>query len=212
MASSEMPLDLEKAPRELSVSSGSSSSTTEPGMPTLEPIRTVPGNQYEDILEDLEHAITPDQQTAAEREAREPITYTRTGTSFGSTASRPPDFEVVFEENDPEYPKNWSLGYRIWLMFCVSFSTWVVVVYSTSFTSSAPGLEKEFGVSSTVATLGMTTYLMGLAIGSLIVAPLSELFGRQKVYVICLAVWIVLIIPCGLAQSLTTILVVRFFG
>ncbi|KAG6028457.1 hypothetical protein E4U41_000665 [Claviceps citrina] len=58
----------------------------------------------------------------------------------------------------------------------------------------------------------MTTYLLGLAAGSLVVAPLSEVYGRRRVYIVCLLVWAVLIVPCGLAKSLTTIIVVRYIG
>jgi MFS family permease len=151
-------------------------------------------------------------ETEAERAAREPITRTRTGTSIGSTASRPPDFEVTFADDDPENPRNWSLWYRGWVIFVVSFSTWVIVLYSTSYTASIPGLVEEFNTTTPVATLGVTTYLLGLAVGTLIVAPASELYGRKPVYVVCLFCSTLLIIPCGLATSLTEIIVVRFFG
>ncbi|KAF4337553.1 major facilitator superfamily transporter [Fusarium beomiforme] len=170
----------------------SSSSASSPGSsPILEPIRTVETRRSRlhdsDVFEALEHALTPDVETEAEREAREPITYTRTGTSVTSAASRPPDFEVFFGDGDPDNPRNWSKGYL-------------------------SGLAEEFGASTTVTTLGLTTYLLGLAVGSLIVAPLSELYGRQKVYIVCLSVWALLILPCALATSLTEIIVVRFFG
>ncbi|POR34910.1 Putative MFS-type transporter [Tolypocladium paradoxum] len=166
----------------------------------------------EDAYETLEHAVTPDVETEAERMAREPITYTRTGTSIASVASRPPEFEVIFEDKDPENPKCWPLWYRCWCIFVVSFATWVATLYSTSYTSSTPGLIEEFESTTTAVTLGMTTYLLGLAAGSLVVAPLSELYGRQIVYLVCLSIWAILIIPCGLAHSLTAIIVVRFFG
>ncbi|KAL0939592.1 MFS transporter [Colletotrichum truncatum] len=165
-----------------------------------------------DPLEPLSHALTPDLETEAEHAAREPITYMRTGTSVGSTASRPPDFEVTFEPGDPENPKNWPLWYRGWTIFVVSFSTWVIVLYSTSYTASIPGLVEEYHSTTVIATLGVTTYLLGLAAGSLIVAPMSELYGRQPVYIVCFIISSLLIIPCGLAKSLTTLIVVRFFG
>jgi MFS transporter len=166
-----------------------------------------------DPFEALERALTPDLETEAEHAARAPITYTRTGgTSICSAASRPPDFEVVFEQDDPENPKNWPLWYRAWTIFVLSFSTWIVVLYSTSYTASIPGLVTEFGVSTPVATLGVTTYLLGLAVGSLVVAPMSELYGRQKVYLACMVLSTLLIIPCGLADSLAAIVAVRFLG
>jgi hypothetical protein len=150
-------------------------------------------------------------ETEAEREARDPITHTRTGTSIGSTASRPPDFEVIFEENDPENPKNWPKWYKGWCLFVVSYSTWLVVLYSTSYTSATPGLIEEFGSNVTYVTLGMTTYLLGLAVGCVVLAPMSELYGRRPVYLVCQAAWMVLVIPGGVANSLTTIITMRFF-
>ncbi|KAH7015164.1 major facilitator superfamily domain-containing protein [Ilyonectria destructans] len=201
----------------------SSSSYSSTDSPVLEPIKTADTQRSRrsfatrrshesDIYEALEHALTPDVETEAEREAREPITYTRTGTSIASAASRPPDFEVIFEEGDPENPRNWPFWYRAWITVSVSYSTWVIVLYSTCYTASLPGLIDEFGSTTTTATLGLSTYLLGLATGSLVVAPMSELFGRRPVYMICLVLWCILVIPCALATSLTEILVVRFVG
>ncbi|KAF7561971.1 hypothetical protein G7046_g2169 [Stylonectria norvegica] len=216
-----MTEDMEKA----STTVGAETSSSSAGhSPILAPIRTTNTNasrrrsaathrsQDSDPYETLEHALTPDLETEAERDAREPITYTRTGTSIASVASRPPDFEVIFEEGDPENPKNWSLWYRSWIIFCVSYSTWVVVLYSTSYTSSIPGLIAEYKYSEVITTLGLTAYLLGLAVGSLIVAPTSELYGRRTVFIVCLSAWALLILPCALATSLVEIIVVRFVG
>lgn len=95
----------------------------------------------------------------------------------------------------------------------VSYASWVVVLYSTSYTATVEGIMAEFGIGSrTVATLGLTTYLLGLAVGSVIVAPMSELYGRRIVYLVCMGVFVLLIIPCGLATSLEAIVVVRLIG
>lgn len=132
-----------------------------------------------------------------------------------STWSRPPDFEVTFDsENlDPSNPREWPFWYRMWTIFNVSYGTWVIVLYSTSYTATTTGLEEEFNEpSKTIITLGVTTYLMGLATGSLVCAPLSELFGRRPLYLICLTISALLIIPCAMATSLPEIIIVRFFG
>lgn len=155
----------------------------------------------------------------------------RTGATATSTWSRPPDFEVTFDLTtpptgphlppptrtkagaDPQHPRDWTAAYRAWVIFAVSYSTWVVILYSTSYTATLTGLMEEFGEpDETVVTLGVTTYLLGLAAGSLVVAPMSELFGRRPVYLVCLSVSAVLIVPCALAESLAGIIIVRFFG
>lgn len=157
--------------------------------------------------------MTPNVETEIEQAAREPISHAMTTTSLGSVASRLPDFEVTFSEDDPSNPKNWALWYRLWIVFSISYSTWVIVVYSTSYTAAIPGVMKSFDISSeAVATLGVTTYLIGLAVGAMVVAPLSELFGRRMVYIVCIICFTLLVIPSALATSLAEILVVRFFG
>lgn len=86
------------------------------------------------------------------------------------------------------------------------------MLYSTSYTASTPGLVEEFNSSTTIVTLGVTTYMFGLATGSLLVAPASELYGRRPVYIVCLICFAAMVIPTCLATSLAEILVVRFFA
>ncbi|KAI0875592.1 major facilitator superfamily domain-containing protein [Hypoxylon argillaceum] len=159
-------------------------------------------SEESDVLEPLEHVISP---------ALQEVIQIQTATSVGSSVARPAEFEVDFGDDDN--PREWSFWFRAWTTFVVSFCTWVVVLYSTTYTSSIPGLIKEFDVQSeTVATLGVTTYLLGLGVGSLVWAPVSELYGRRPVYIICLFIFTILILPSCLATSLTEILLVRFFG
>ncbi|KAJ4029007.1 hypothetical protein NW756_000011 [Fusarium oxysporum] len=123
-----------------------------------------------------------------------------------------PDFEVTLD-HEAENPKKWPAWYRLWSIFVVSSSCWVVVLYSTTYTSTIPGLMEEFDIESkTVATIGLTTYLLGLALGSLVVAPLSELYGRRPVYLVCTIIFVLLVLPCAMATSLEEILICRFFG
>lgn len=168
-----------------------------------------------DPLSPLELAYSRADQDA---EYQEEVARTRTGataTTAGSAWSRPPDFEVTFDTDGggPSHPRDWTMRYRIWVIFCVSYSSWVIILYSTSYTAIIPGLMADFRErDETVVTLGVTTYLLGLAAGSLVVAPMSELFGRRPVYLVCMLVSTVLIVPCALARSLAGIVVVRFFG
>lgn len=91
--------------------------------------------------------------------------------------------------------------------------TIIRVLYSTSYTSGIYALQDEFNVSSpSIVTLGVTTYLFGLAVGSLILAPISETYGRKPVYAIAMVFFCALIVPCAKATSLAEIIVIRFFG
>ena len=61
------------------------------------------------------------------------------------------------------------------------------MAFTVSFASSiiSPGFESimsDLNVSKTVSVLPFTTYVLGLAFGPLIAAPMSETLGRRSVY------------------------------
>ncbi|KAB8077691.1 major facilitator superfamily domain-containing protein [Aspergillus leporis] len=123
------------------------------------------------------------------------------------------DFEVRFKAGDTTNPKEWSSWRRAWALFCIAFSSFIVSLYSTIYTSSIPGVSKAFDIHlPVIPTLGITTYLIGTGAGSLIQAPLSEVFGRRPIYLVSMVVFTLLILPCSLATSIAEILVIRFFG
>ncbi|PYH41514.1 MFS transporter [Aspergillus saccharolyticus JOP 1030-1] len=134
-------------------------------------------------------------------------------TSIGTTGTTDPNFEVDWEDEfDRTNPKNWTLGYKAMGMLFLSYNTLIIVLYSTSYTSGISLIAAEFDASTTVVTLGLTMYLIGLAIGSMFMAPLSELYGRKPVSIGCLPVFTILIIPCAVSKNLATLIVFRFIG
>ncbi|KAH8691762.1 major facilitator superfamily domain-containing protein [Phaeosphaeriaceae sp. PMI808] len=133
-------------------------------------------------------------------------------TTVTTNATQDPHFELDFDD-DGENPQDWPMMKKALVIFFMSFSTLVVVMYSTSYTSGIPGMMRTFGIESkTLVVLGITTYLGGLAVGSLLLAPLSEMYGRRPVYLIAVATFTILIVPCALSNNLAQILVMRFFG
>ncbi|KAF2842029.1 MFS general substrate transporter [Patellaria atrata CBS 101060] len=142
-----------------------------------------------------------------------PLTRLATGRSTATNATTDPRYEVDFEEDDPKNPRNWPFWYRGIIIFLISYSTMVVVCYSTSYTSGIPGMMSSFNIrSETVVVLGITTYLCGLAAGSVVLAPLSEMYGRRPVYLVSMTLFTILVVPCALAPNLEAVLVSRFFG
>ncbi|KAA6411574.1 MAG: MFS multidrug transporter [Lasallia pustulata] len=160
-------------------------------------------------------ASTKEQHDKPERVLTQQISIASCrGTSVGTTGPTDPDFEVDWDDDDdPANPRNWPMWYKGVTIGFISWSTWVVVLYSTSYTTGLPNMMRDFHVSSEpLVTLGVTTYLIGLAGGSVILAPVSEIYGRRPVYMCSMFFFMLLIIPCGLATSLAEVLVVRFFG
>lgn len=61
-----------------------------------------------------------------------------------------------------------------------------------------------------------TGFVVMLGVGPLVLAPLSETFGRKPVYVACFTLFTLLQIPTALAKSLPVLITLRtiagFFG
>jgi len=71
----------------------------------------------------------------------------------------------------------------------------------------------DFGVSQTKAVLGLSLYVMGYGIGPMFLTPLQEMpvLGRNPVYILGLAVFLLFNVPIVEAKNFSTILVFRFF-
>jgi hypothetical protein len=136
----------------------------------------------------------------------------RTWTTRTSGTLTDPAYEIDFADGEQGNPQNWPLWYKGLILAILSYSTTAVVLFSTSYTSAIPGMQESFGISDSEGILGVTTYLIGMAVGSVILAPLSEMYGRRPIYVAALGGFIVFVIPCAVATNIETILVTRFFG
>lgn len=132
--------------------------------------------------------------------------------SAATTGTLDPDFEVDFAPDDKGNPQNWSSGYKLFIIAMMSYSTTAVVLYSTSYTSGIPGMMDDWGISDNTGILGMTTYLFGMATGAVVLAPLSEMYGRRPIYLVTLVLFLLFVTACAVAQNIATILTIRFFG
>jgi multidrug resistance protein len=72
-------------------------------------------------------------------------------------------------------------------------------------------MDAEFGNSRIVATLGLSTFVMGIALGPMLLSPLSEFYGRRPIYLVSWLMYLIWIIPSAVAQNIQTMIIARFF-
>lgn len=81
------------------------------------------------------------------------------------------------------------------------------------FAPGVPAVLRTFNTQDeTVATFVVSIYILGFAVGPLIVSPLSEIYGRYKVYLVCNVMFIVFTIACAVASSMGQLVAFRFFA
>ncbi|KAN0112229.1 hypothetical protein V8E51_005180 [Hyaloscypha variabilis] len=69
-----------------------------------------------------------------------------------------------------------------------------------------------FNVSAEVGSLGLSLYVLGLAVGPMSLAFLSEYFGRSPIYMVSYGVFSLYLLGTALVQNLGEFLVLRFLS
>ncbi|KAF2765387.1 MFS general substrate transporter [Teratosphaeria nubilosa] len=116
---------------------------------------------------------------------------------------------ITFSQEDPSNPRNWAKWKRWYVTCFAAFLNVITCLCAGGYSSAQDNVETRFGVSSEVATLGLSLYILGFAIGPMLLAPLSEYFGRSPVYICSWFILVIFQVPVAVAPNIATVLVCR---
>lgn len=120
-----------------------------------------------------------------------------------------PDSTITFNPGDPSNPRNFP-SWRKWLIVAsIALIDLSVSWGASGFSPATEGFEKEFDVGAEVGVLGLSLYVLGLALGPMTLAPLSEYYGRTVMYVVPYGIFLLFLVGTALVQSLAGFLVLR---
>ena len=91
---------------------------------------------------------------------------------------------VTFSPNDPENPRNWRPIRKWTIVAAIALVDLTVSWGASGFSPASMKFIKEFKVSTEVGVLGLSLYVLGLALGPMSLAPLSEYYGRTLLYLV----------------------------
>ena len=120
------------------------------------------------------------------------------------------DVDIVLDDN--ENPLNWSRKKKWTVSIIVIMMSATVGYYSGVHTVSIPAVAHYYHSSQLASTSAVSFFLLGLAIGSLLFAPLSEMFGRVPILRVTLFLFVLCNIGCALAPNMPILLAFRFVG
>ncbi|KAB8228984.1 MFS transporter [Aspergillus alliaceus] len=113
-------------------------------------------------------------------------------------------------DDDPQNPQNWSLARKWWLVGLVSAVTFNISMASTVTAPAVPLIMAQFQQSNAeLESFVVSVYILGFAFGPLVVAPLSELYGRSLILHITNVVFLVFNIACAVSTNLAMFTVFR---
>jgi MFS family permease len=85
----------------------------------------------------------------------------------------------------------------------------VTAISATGYGEGFGSMQRDLHCSSLAATAGLTSYLVACAIAPLILAPISEQFGRRGMLLISSIVFTLSYIPQALAHNVALVIVFR---
>ncbi|KAL2859196.1 major facilitator superfamily domain-containing protein [Aspergillus pseudodeflectus] len=115
------------------------------------------------------------------------------------------------DPDHPERPLNWP-NLKKWInVLAVS-----VLTILTTFASSiiAPAVQQIMNEMNTtnrdIGSFAVSIYLLGYASGPLVIAPLSEIYGRLPIYHVCTLLFLVTNVACALSINIPMLVIFRF--
>ncbi|KAF2157418.1 MFS general substrate transporter [Myriangium duriaei CBS 260.36] len=123
---------------------------------------------------------------------------------------------LKYEDDDQENPRQWPKRRKMVNVFVIALMSIVSPLASSAFTPGIRQIAEDLSTSTDSVIASTTGFVICLGLGPLFLAPLSETFGRRKIYIICFGVFSLLQIPTALSPNIATFLAVRtiagFFG
>ncbi|KAI9902272.1 hypothetical protein N3K66_004089 [Trichothecium roseum] len=121
-------------------------------------------------------------------------------------------FLVSWIPNDPRNPMNFSIGLKWFITLVTSITTLAIALASSLYSAGVGEIMVAFGVGQQLAISGVSLFVVGFAVGPLMWAPFSELFGRQLLFFITYGGLTAFSAGCAGAQNIWTLAILRFFA
>ncbi|GAA95076.1 uncharacterized protein L969DRAFT_52184 [Mixia osmundae IAM 14324] len=116
-------------------------------------------------------------------------------------------------ENAPfESPTSWSFSKKLRVNTILCFATLALTYSSSAYASSVTDIVLHFRVSRVVAILGVSLFVLGFAIGPLLLAPASNVLGRKPIYVMSYLAFFAFMIGAAVSPNMASLAICRFFA
>ncbi|KAF2633748.1 MFS general substrate transporter [Macroventuria anomochaeta] len=114
---------------------------------------------------------------------------------------------------DPQNPLNWPAWKKSLNIACIFLMCIISPFTSSVFAPAIPSLMLSFHTTEPyLSSFVLSVYVLGYAIGPLVISPLSELFGRIPLYHFCNTLFSICTLLCGRTTSTRTLAVTRLFA
>ncbi|KAL0934704.1 MFS multidrug transporter [Colletotrichum truncatum] len=149
-------------------------------------------------------------------DSRSPIVYRYL--TFEAIIPEPALFELPEPQSLPPAPDltrftsplEWPHSRKYLLLVLSCIATFLTAYTAGSYSPPAAIMAHDLDSTRLAMLAGITTFCIGFALSPMVLAPLSELYGRYPVFVISGVVYVVFQAVCSVAPNLAAMLIARF--
>ncbi|KAJ4300682.1 hypothetical protein N0V90_002770 [Kalmusia sp. IMI 367209] len=123
------------------------------------------------------------------------------------------DPNVVFWDgpDDPQNPMNWKYTKKWGTVILISAITFLTPLASSMFAPGVPKVMETFhSTNDMLEQFMVSVYVLGFAFGPMIIAPLSEMYGRLPLYHSCNALFVIFSIAAAVSSNMGQFVTFRF--
>ncbi|KAK2012972.1 major facilitator superfamily transporter [Colletotrichum eremochloae] len=121
-------------------------------------------------------------------------------------------FVVDFLAEDAHNPQAFPQWKKWTYTIEQAVATLAVAFVSTAYSGGIASVIRDFGVSTEIGILGVSLFVVGFAVGPLMWAPLSELYGRQYLFILTYIALTAFNAGAAGAKNIETLIVLRFLA
>ena len=131
---------------------------------------------------------------------------------YNGSGTEEDPFQVSWSETDERNPMNFSEVSKWLITILVGVATMAVALVSSAYSGGINEVILDFRISEEVAILGISLFVVGFAVGPLVWAPLSELYGRRYIMIASAVGLTAFTAGAAGARNIWSLIILRFFA
>lgn len=111
--------------------------------------------------------------------------------------------------SDPKDPFNWPSRRRFIIGMIFSFGQLIPIMSASMIAAALGNIAHDLKISASTAQITLSSYFLGMAFAPFLIAAMSEMYGRKRVWVACNAWYILWNTLCPVGNSAALMIVGR---
>lgn len=114
--------------------------------------------------------------------------------------------------DDPTNPYNWPQWTKWAVTILTSLGGMVTLMASTMMAPALPAISQDLHTDDATTQMTLSIFVLSYAFGPMLLAPMTEVFGRKPIWILSCCFYILWNTVCGFSLTNSVMIASRFFS